>query len=141
MKSVNIHTSSRKIDGNVSQIVNQIDVALNSEFIDEGDNVKKKIDNLMLVTSGKINDHARNYLHSKYPQRALNIIDQPWPLNSVILPLAIIFHQKSVLHIQPVLVQISSTSIMNKIESLCIQSHKRHNVIWEILLKPFPVSH
>jgi hypothetical protein len=75
VKVVDIHAGSKRTQGNVSNIGYQLEIALNSEFIDEGDNAKKKIDNVMLITSGKINDLARTYLHNKYPQRVLNIID------------------------------------------------------------------
>jgi hypothetical protein len=75
VKAVDIHTSSTGKEGNASNIANQLEIALHSKFIDEDDNTKKKVDNIMLITSGKINDFARNYLHEKYPQRLLNIID------------------------------------------------------------------
>lgn len=73
VKTLNINLNS-KSKGNAAYIANQLDVALNTAFLDEEDNVKKMIDKVMLITTGKINDLARNYLGDKF-KRQLQIID------------------------------------------------------------------
>jgi hypothetical protein len=74
VKARDIHTNSRK-EGNAASINNQIDSALNSEFLDIEDNEKKQIDKILLITSGKVNDDAREYLSKTQPNRTLGIID------------------------------------------------------------------
>ena len=58
VKASDIQNNSRK-ERNAASIASQLDVARNADFIDEEDNEKKKIDNVMLITSGSILDAAR----------------------------------------------------------------------------------
>lgn len=74
VKAIDIHTNSRK-EGNAVSINNQIELALNSDFLDTEDNEKKRIDRIYLITSGKINDGAREYFHKRIPNRTLALID------------------------------------------------------------------
>jgi hypothetical protein len=75
VKAVDIPTNSRKIEGNAAAIANQLEMALLSETIDEGDNVRKGIDNVILVTSRQVNYHASEYLNKKFRNRQLTILD------------------------------------------------------------------
>lgn len=74
VKAIDIHTNSRK-EGNAASINNQIQIALNSDFLDYEDNENKKIDKILLITSGKINDDAREHLFTMNPNRTLGLID------------------------------------------------------------------
>ena len=75
VKAVSIHTNSQITKGNVQQISNQLDFALNCKLIDEIDNEVKSIDTIMLITSQEINDNARLFLHNKYPKRTLILLN------------------------------------------------------------------
>jgi hypothetical protein len=50
-------------------------MALHSETIDEEDNVRKGIDNVILVTSKQVNYLASEYLNKKFRNRQLTILD------------------------------------------------------------------
>lgn len=75
VKAVKISSTANDIRGNVAAICNQLDAALNIEFTDDEDNVNKKIDIMMLITSKQINDNAKIFLHNKYPNRQLLVLD------------------------------------------------------------------
>ena len=75
VKSVDISSNSTDTKGNVASISNQLDIALTAEFTDDEDNTNKTIDTIILITSKRINDNAMNFLHRKYPNRQLTILD------------------------------------------------------------------
>ena len=50
-------------------------MALNSDFLDYEDNENKRIDKILLITSGKINDDAREFFRTSNPNRTLSLID------------------------------------------------------------------
>jgi len=74
IKAMDIHTDSRR-EGHAESVTNQLSLALNSKFIDSEDNEEKSIDRVMLITSGKIKDGARKFLHEKFENRSLVVID------------------------------------------------------------------
>lgn len=74
VKTVNIHTNSRK-EGHVDDVVRQISHALDSWFLDKEDNEKKQIDRVILVTSHRVNDSAKEVLNHKFPNRKLVTIE------------------------------------------------------------------
>jgi hypothetical protein len=74
VKAIDIHTNSRK-EGHVASVSDQLSLALNSKFVDPEDNEEKSPDRVMLVTSGRINDGARRYLHDRFRNRPVATID------------------------------------------------------------------
>lgn len=48
---------------------------MSSKFVDTKDNKEKSIDRAMLITSGRINVGARQFLVNKFSNRSLIIID------------------------------------------------------------------
>jgi hypothetical protein len=74
VKAINIHTNSRK-EGHVASVSEQLSLALDSKFVDPEDNEEKSPDRVMLVTSGRINDGARKYLHNRFCNRPIVIMD------------------------------------------------------------------
>src|SRR5918996_833256 len=76
VKAVDINAhSSKKEGGNVESASLQLQLALDSKFLDEEDNEEKEIDRVLLVTSKNINDLTRNVFRKKFPNRQLSLID------------------------------------------------------------------
>jgi hypothetical protein len=69
VKAIDIHTDSRK-EGHAANINNQIQIALNSDFLDYEDNENKRIDKILIITSGKINERTLSYIKSKQNVRS-----------------------------------------------------------------------
>lgn len=74
VKSTNINMNSKKQKENAAAIANQLDVALSMKFIDEEDKIEKKVDKIMLITSGKITDDAKKYYVNRF-SRNIDVID------------------------------------------------------------------